>query len=82
MDMETRISPEEVVRRGEDYYLHELQPKVDTAANKGKFLVLDVVSGTYEIEEEDLTASRKVLSRRPDGVLYGIRIGFPTAYKV
>jgi len=48
--------------------------------HRGKFLILDVNTGDYEIDSEDLTASKRLLARRPDAELFGVRIGHRAAY--
>jgi hypothetical protein len=48
--------------------------------HKGKFLVLDIVSGDYAMDEDDLSAEETLRARRPDGVLFGLRIGYTSAY--
>ncbi|MBW3625370.1 MAG: hypothetical protein KY468_18390 [Armatimonadetes bacterium] len=75
------LTADEVVNRGEKLYQENLLPWVETAGNKGKFLVLDVKTGDYEIHQEDLAASQQLLARHPDALLYGVRIGHPTAYR-
>jgi hypothetical protein len=72
---------EEIVRRGEEIYEREIRSKVEEA-NRGKFLILDVQTGAYEIDEDDLAASERLLDRHPDAELYGLRIGFPAAYRM
>ena len=52
------------------------------AANKGTSLVIDIETGEYEIDEDDLVATRHLLARPPDAVVYGLRIGFPSAYRL
>jgi hypothetical protein len=74
-------STEEVGRLGRERYESELRPKVE-AQHAGKFLVLDIVTGDYEIADDDLTASDRLLARRPNGILYGVRIGHPAAYRL
>jgi hypothetical protein len=76
-----RLTADEIVRRGEEIYEREIRAKVE-ATNKGKFLVLDIDSGTYEIAQDDLTASKRLLARRPNAETYGLRIGYPTAYRI
>jgi hypothetical protein len=78
-----RVQPtaEEVARRGEEIYERELRSKVEDQ-HRGKFLVLDIETGAYEIDEDDLAASERVLDRNPEAELYGIRIGSPTAYRL
>jgi hypothetical protein len=74
-------SPEEVEARGEALYAERLRAQVE-AENKGKFLVIDIETGDYEIDADDLMATRRVLAKRPAAVLYGLRIGHPTAYRL
>lgn len=76
-----KYTPEEVESRGEAIYEQEIRPKVE-AEHKGKFLVLDIETGQYEIDEDDVTATKRALAKRPDAVLYGLRIGYPTAYRL
>jgi hypothetical protein len=72
-------TPEEIVRRGEEIYERDLRSRVEEG-NKGKFLVIDVKTGSYELDEDDLVASDRLLARNPNAELYGLRIGYPTAY--
>ena len=72
---------EEVAARGEALYEQQIRPHVE-AAHKGKFVVVDIETGDYEIDEEDLAATKRALAKRPDAVLYGLRIGSPTAYRL
>lgn len=43
---------------------------------------MDVESGDYEIAEEDLDASERLLQRRPYALLYGLRVGEGAAYHI
>lgn len=72
---------EEVARRGQELYEREIRRKVEPE-HEGRFLVLDIESGDYEIADEDLTASEGMLARRPDAVLYGLRVGRDYAYRL
>ena len=74
-------SPEEVQSRGEAIYQEQLRDKVE-AGNKGRFLVVDIETGEYQIDEDDLQATKLALAKRPEAVLYGLRIGYPTAYRL
>ena len=78
---ETRYSREEVAKRGEAIYEQEIRPKVESE-NKGKYLVLDIETGEYEIDQDDLAATKRVLEKCPEAVLYGLRIGYPAAYRL
>ena len=53
------------------------------AEHKGKFLVLDLNSKDYEVDEDHIQASRRMLARHPvegERAFYAFRIGYPTAY--
>ena len=72
---------DEIVRKGEELYDREIREKVEQG-NHGRFVVIDITSGDYEVADEDLAASQRVLERHPQGLLYGIRIGYPTALRI
>ena len=77
----TNYTSEEVETRGEAIYEQQIRAKVE-ARNKGKFLVVDIETGEYEIDPDDLVATKRLLAKRPNAILYGLRIGFPTAYRI
>lgn len=70
---------EEIGLIGEDIYRRNIRHKV-MPQHKGKFLILDIESGDYEMDEDDLSAEEILRARRPDGVFFGLRIGYTTAY--
>ena len=74
-------TPQEVSSRGEAIYEQQIRGKVEFG-NKGKFVVIDIETGEYEIDVDDLIATKRLLVKRPDAILYGLRIGFPTAYRI
>jgi hypothetical protein len=74
-------TPEEVVSRGEAIYKEQIRDNVE-AENKGKFVVIDIETGDYEIDVDDLRATMRALAKRPAAILYGLRIGYPTAYRL
>ena len=74
-----RYSPQEVESRGEEIYENRIRAQVE-GGNKGKFVVIDIETGQFEIDEDDLQATRRLLAKQPDAVLYGLRIGYPSAY--
>lgn len=74
-----KYSPEVVESRGEEIYEQRIRQDVEPG-NKGKFVVIDIETGDYEVDEDDLQATKRALAKRPDAVLYGLRIGYPAAY--
>jgi hypothetical protein len=73
---DSHLSKEEIARRGEELYEQRIRPKVETEANVGKIIVIDVKSGDYEIDDVGLRASRRIRTRHPNAVLLGLRIGY------
>ena len=71
----------EVASQGEAIYRQEIRDKVDPK-HKGKFLVIDIKTGEYEMNADDLVATKRLLAKRPNAVVYGLQIGFPTAYRI
>ena len=74
-------SPEEIAARGEAIYREQIRSLVETT-EKGKFVIIDIETGDYEIDTKDVTATLKLLERRPDAVTYAVRIGYRTAYRI
>ena len=74
-------SPEEITARGEAIYREQIRSLVETT-EKGKFAIIDIETGDYEIDTKDATATLKLLERRPDAITYAVRIGYRTAYRI
>ncbi|MDE0322459.1 MAG: hypothetical protein OXN27_00925 [Candidatus Poribacteria bacterium] len=72
---------ETIAARGEEIYQQQIRDKVDPK-HKGKFLVLDLETGDYEIDAEDLVATDRLLAKHPNAIIYGVRVGFPAAYGI
>lgn len=72
---------EAIAARGEEIYQQQIRDKVDPK-HKGKFLVLDIETGDYEIDAEDLVAADRLLAKHPNATIYGVRVGFPAAYGI
>ena len=76
-----KCTAREVESQGEAIYEQRIRASVEVE-NKGKFLVLDIETGEYEIDTDDLMATKRLLARCPDAILYGLRIGFSSAYRL
>ena len=74
-----KYSPQEVEAKGEELYERNIRARVEPG-NKGKFVVIDIETGEFEVDDDDLLATKRALEKRPEAVLYGLRIGYPTAY--
>ncbi len=76
-----RYTSEEIVERGEALYNQQIRAEVETG-NEGKFLVLDIETGAYEMDEDELAAAQRAKANNPNAVLYIMRIGYATAYRL
>jgi hypothetical protein len=72
--LQPRYSKEEFARRGDEIYEHDLRPQVE-AGNEGKFIVIDIETGAYEIDTDELLASDRLLARHPDAQVWLRRVG-------
>jgi hypothetical protein len=74
----SRYSTDEIVSRGEEIYQTQLREKLEPE-HIGKFLVIDIETGEYEMDEDDLTAALTAMSKKPDGVRFEMQIGYETS---
>jgi hypothetical protein len=75
-----RFTLEEIGRRGQELYEQSIRPRVETEGNIGKQIVIDIETGDYEIDDDGLAASRRLLAKHPGAALYGARIGYNAVY--
>ena len=76
-----RYSSEEIVRRGQQLYDEHIRAEVEPE-HTGKFLVVDIETGEYEIDRESLPAFQRALAKHPGAALFLVRIGYPTAVRL
>ena len=75
-----RYSKEEHARRGTALYEQQVRPQVG-AGNHGKVVALDVDTGAFEVAEDTLTASQRLLTRHPNAQIWCVRIGHPAVHR-
>ncbi len=73
--------PGEVSARGEAIYRGKIRHLVEPQEH-GKFVVIDIETGDYELDANDATATRRLQKRRSDAVIYGLRVGYRAAYSL
>lgn len=66
--------------RGEALYEADIRPLVDTSENLGKFVAIDVNTGSYEIGREHHVALQKIKANKPDALVVTLRIGYPATF--
>ncbi len=75
-----RYSKEEHARRGTTLYEQHVRPQVE-AGNNGRVVALDVDTGAFEVAEDSLTASQRLLARCPNAQIWCVRIGHPAVHR-
>ena len=69
-----------IVTRGEEIY-QQYRAELESQY-KGQFFVVDIETGNYEIADEDMIATERLLAKNPEAMTYGLRIGVGAAYRL
>lgn len=72
------LDAEDLVRRGQDYYEKHLRAKL-FPEHKGKYVYLDPDTGDYEMDQDELAAMHRAVTKYPNRVFYILRVGYRTA---
>jgi hypothetical protein len=76
-----KYTTDEIGDRAEKIYQEQIRPLVEPREN-GKFIVIDIESGDYEIAEDMFTAEDSLKARRPDAVGFGGKVGYDAPYHI
>ena len=76
-----RYTSEEIVQRGQALYEQQICSHVEST-HRGEFLVLNIETGEYEMDVNELAALKRAKAKHPDAALYMLRVGYPTAYRI
>ena len=72
---------DEICDRGEQIYEEQIKHLVEPQEN-GKFIAIDIKSGDYEINKDDIIATDRLRDRRPNAVGFLARVGCKAAYHI
>jgi hypothetical protein len=75
-----RYSKEEFARRGDEIYERVVRPHLG-ADDLGKFVVIDIETGDFEMDVDELAASDRLLARNPEAQVWLTRAGSRYAYR-
>src|ERR1700710_2185486 len=78
MATQVEYAPGEVVERGEKLYEQSIRQQVE-AGNVGKYLVINVETGQWELNEDHSEAILRARAKYPSAGLFGMKIGYPAA---
>jgi len=70
-----RYSKEEFARRGNEIYERDIRPQVETD-NKGKFVAIDIETGAWEMDADEMVARDRLFARVPDAQTWMVRVGY------
>jgi hypothetical protein len=76
-----RYSKEEFARRGDAIYEKGLRPQLKPG-DEDKFAAIDIESGAYVIDADELKACRKLRKRIPDAQIWMVRVGHPYVHRI
>ena len=69
-----RYPKEEFARRGDAIFEKDIQPLLKPA-DEGKFVAIDIETGLYEIDADEMTAGDRLIARVPDAQTWMVRVG-------
>ena len=67
-----RMPYAEQKQRGEAIYNAQIRPRI-TPEDAAKFVLVDVLSGDYEVDDRSARATIRLRARRPDAVIHKMR---------
>jgi hypothetical protein len=69
-----RYSKEEFARRGKEFYENTIRPHVE-ANHMGKIVAIDIETGEYEMDADQMAACDRLHARLPDAQIFCLKIG-------
>jgi uncharacterized OB-fold protein len=74
------LTPQEIADKGKEWYEQSIRAKVEPD-HAGQVVIIDVDTGEYQLGDDARMVTRRMLEKKPDATLYGIRIGYPAMSK-
>ena len=71
----------EDARRGQEAFDKHVRSKL-RPEDDGKFVAVDIQSGSYEIDADDYQATGRLMTRLPGARIWLFRAGHPTTYRM
>src|SRR5262249_9740184 len=76
-----RYSKEEFARRGDAIYENDVRPRLKPA-DEGKFAAIDIESGAFELDRDEMKAGNRLRARIPDAQIWMVRVGHRAVHRV
>ncbi|MDZ7292072.1 MAG: hypothetical protein ONB44_05235 [candidate division KSB1 bacterium] len=81
IDLQPRYSKEEFARRGDEIYERDIRPHLKKE-DMGKFVLIDIETGAFEIDADEIAASNRLLARYPQAQVWMVRVGYRYAHRL
>lgn len=75
-----RYSKEEFARRGDVIYENDVRPQL-SADDEGKFAAIDIESGKYALDADELRACDKLRKNVPAAQIWMVRVGYRAVHR-
>ena len=72
---------ESVASRGKELYVTKIR-ELTRGTAKGDFVVIDIHSGDFEVDSDDVTATMRLMERRPNAITWAECVGYTSAYNL
>jgi hypothetical protein len=80
MAIQLNYSKEEFARRGTSIYETQIRSQVESG-NQGKIVAIDIETGAFELAEDTMIASDRLLERYPEAQIWCLRIGYSGVHR-
>ncbi len=77
--LKPRYSKEEFAKRGEAIFEKDIRPHLKNEGDDD-FVAIDIETGAYEIDPDEMAASNRLRARVPNGQIWLRRVGSRFAY--
>ena len=78
---EPRLSRDELARRGDDTFTRHVRPAL-RPEDDGKYVAIDVESGSFEVDEDEYAAVARLHHRGPGAQVWLVRAGYPATHRL
>jgi hypothetical protein len=75
-----RYPKDEFARRGDEIYERDIKPQLK-AKDKGKIVAIDIETGEYEIDPDEMAACDRLHARIPGAQPWLVRVGSPYVHR-
>jgi len=78
---QARYDAEETARRGDEIYARVVRKQVE-GERRGRVVAIDIETEAFEVGDNAIEASDRLLRRVPDADIWFVRIGHPVLHRI